>query len=674
MVKRILRLDLMGPVQGNNEHILRHTMLNVEPDNDSIGIIFGNTTTTQFKFAITAMGVKRTAYIQVWHDDHKWVLGQIMELNLESNMTYSKAQEISHEHMISSLGLGDNSFKTKNPVIDNADNGKLTGMVNIVGYRDRHGIVQLPSSPFKAGQPVYLANENLITSVLGLDVDKKLGTYIGLLRNHDLKVYLDINSLVQKHISVIAKTGSGKSYMVGVLIEELIKRKVPVIIIDPHGEYSSIIHPNIDEHDTRLMSKFNVHPRGYPDAVLEFSLNPSVNIGTIPLKLSSYGFSPEGIGELLGLKGSGVQAVILYKALNLLMAKRDYFTLRELSAVIEHDRNNAKWHLINSLENLQSTGIFSDTPTRLTDLAQPGRATIVNLRGTPPQQQQIVVTQLLRQLFEARKLNKIPALMLVVEEAHQFCPQQGRARSSNIIKTIASEGRKFGLGLCVVSQRPAMVDKNVLSQCNTQVILKVTNPNDLKAIIASMEGLTTAMVDEIQRLPVSVGIVVGGGIQVPIFVDVRVRETKHGGRPVDIFSNVETFQADQLAQDEDLSVDYQEQYDDYIDQANEEPEKIYGELSEKDVDDDKFDDRIDEIDEVSASEEFVNIKGSKKYLGVFKTDEYEHRKNVFDKYYGSNDTTEPDSQESESKLKKIRSRTFDDDNDDDYNFDYLHDD
>jgi DNA helicase HerA-like ATPase len=279
--------------------------------------------------------------------------------------------------------------------------------------------------------------------------------------------------------------------------------------------------------------------------VNEYSLNPEINPGTLPLKLPSFGLSPDATSELLGLRGTGVQSAIMFKAINLLMSKKNIFTLRELIRVIEKDRNSAKWHLINNLENLMATGIFSDRPTRLIELVQPGRASIINLRGIPPTEQQIAVTHLTRQLFEARKLNKIPAMMLVVEESHQFCPQQGSARSLNILKTIASEGRKFGLGMTLVTQRPAMVDKNVLSQCNTQIILKVTNPNDLKALVASVEGLSHAMIDEIQRLPISVAILVGAGIQLPVFVDVRVRETKHGGRPVDIFSNVETFYAAQ---------------------------------------------------------------------------------------------------------------------------------
>jgi hypothetical protein len=69
------------------------------------------------------------------------------------------------------------------------------------------------------------------------------------------------------------------------------------------------------------------------------------------------------------------------------------------------------------------------------------------------------------------------------------------------LRTIASEGRKFGLGLMVISQRPARIDKNVLSQCNTQIIMKVTNPNDLKAISKGLEGISSEVEEELKRLP-----------------------------------------------------------------------------------------------------------------------------------------------------------------------------
>ena len=96
-----------------------------------------------------------------------------------------------------------------------------------------------------------------------------------------------------------------------------------------------------------------------------------------------------------------------------------------------------------------------------------------------------------------------------------------------------SEGRKFGLGLLVISQRPARVDKNVISQCNTQIILRVTNPNDIKALSRGLEFMSSETEEEIKRIPQGVALLSSPGIELPILVDVRVRRSEHGGRAVD---------------------------------------------------------------------------------------------------------------------------------------------
>jgi DNA helicase HerA-like ATPase len=118
--------------------------------------------------------------------------------------------------------------------------------------------------------------------------------------------------------------------------------------------------------------------------------------------------------------------------------------------------------------------------------------------------------------------------MLVLEEAHLYCPQAENVASKKAIITIASEGRKFGLGLMAISQRPAKVDRNVLGLCAMQIMLKVTNPNDLTAILDSVEGLTSGLEQDLASLPQGTAIMVGAGIQKPLIVEIRPRETRHG--------------------------------------------------------------------------------------------------------------------------------------------------
>jgi uncharacterized protein len=182
-------------------------------------------------------------------------------------------------------------------------------------------------------------------------------------------------------------------------------------------------------------------------------------------------------------------------------------------------------------------GIFAERGNRIDELVEKGKTTVINLKGVPPDIQQLIVKRLATFMFELRKKGTVPPMMFVVEEAHNYCPQGEHVMSSKPLATIASEGRKFGLGLMVISQRPAKVDKNVLSQCGTQIILKVTNPNDIKAITASIEGLTTGMGDDIQSMPIGMAMVVGAGIESPLLVEVRPRESRHGGAGVKILGD-----------------------------------------------------------------------------------------------------------------------------------------
>jgi len=224
----------------------------------------------------------------------------------------------------------------------------------------------------------------------------------------------------------------------------------------------------------------------------------------------------------------------LENAKSKLASTQGEFTISEAIRLLKGNEEDNSTTLIKGLEKLKENDIFAGKGTRLDDIVNKGRASIINLRGTPPDMQGFIVDKLASSIFELRKRDKVPPLILFAEEAHNFCPQRGKVECSDTFKTIASEGRKFGLGLGIITQRPAKVDKNVLSQCNTQVILKVTNPNDLKAIEKSVEGMTKGMKDEIKRLPVGEAIVSGAGLSEPLLVQIRPRETKDGGESISV--------------------------------------------------------------------------------------------------------------------------------------------
>jgi len=335
--------------------------------------------------------------------------------------------------------------------------------------------------------------------------------------------------MVQKHVSILAKTGAGKSYLTGVLLEEFLKHGVTAIVIDPHGEYPPLKFP---ARKTKVHEEFKVRPRGYATKVKVFSPDAQLNKAK-PLKFTLSAMAPRELLNLMNLDARQY-LIPLRKAMDLLKMSRKYFTIRDIIRLLESEENNNLVPLIAQLEYLDEMGIFDKRGTRIDEIVERGKLSIINLRGIPPDIQELVVQRLSMALFELRKREKIPPLMLVIEEAHNYAPQQGVSSATKILRTIASEGRKFGLGLCIISQRPAKVDKNILSQCNTQIILKVTNPHDLKAIGNSVEGLTRGSLEEIQRLPIGVALVTGGNISMPLFVEIRPRETKHGGESVKV--------------------------------------------------------------------------------------------------------------------------------------------
>lgn len=455
-----------------------------------LGKIFGKITTTEFKFHVEKE-TKKFEFVQVLHKVYDYVLCQVVEIERTD-------KDVAH--------------------------------CVVIGYKDEKQRIKPIRIPFEQNSEVLMAEDEFIKSIIRLE-DSEKGAYIGKLEGKNIEVKLDLRKLLTKHIAVLAKSGAGKSYSVGVLIEEIIEKKVPILVIDPHGEYTSLKYPNEEEKDA--LQKYGLEPKKFQNIFSygDTKINPELR----PLRLNN-NLTASEITHLLPGKLSNTQTGLLYSALKHL----DKINFTNVLLELEKEENNSKWAIINNLEYLNNMGIFSDSFIPYNEFVQPGRCSIINMKGIPPDVQEIIVYKLMKDLFEMRKKEKIPPFFTIIEEAHNYCPERsfGQKTSSKILRTIASEGRKFGLGLCVVSQRPARVDKSVLSQCTTQIILKVTNPNDLKAIANSVEGITSETESEIKNLSIGTALVTGV-VDMPLFVNVRTRMTQHGGHAEDILKQAE---------------------------------------------------------------------------------------------------------------------------------------
>ncbi|MCS4542337.1 MAG: ATP-binding protein [Euryarchaeota archaeon] len=379
-----------------------------------------------------------------------------------------------------------------------------------------------PPSP---GEKIYLADERTLQDFIGLDREK--GLFIGSLRFHGLQVKLSLTRLLQKHVAILAISGAGKSYLASVLIEELVNRtpehgRVAVVVIDAHGEYTGFAKRVEDKKYT-----------DYSDRTQVFE-SKEIQIGVPNL-------SPEQIAEFIP-DITPPQKRELARIIKELKARMysggGPFDLRDLmSRVVQDEQINIKIKetLVSWLENLETIGLFGryDNPP-IDQIAKPGQASIIDLSGiTNLRKKQIIVNYLSRRLFNLRRDGKIPPYVEIIEEAHQFCPEAGRgsAISKGIIETIAREGRKFYASLCLISQRPVRLSTTVLSQCNSHIILRVTNPYDLEHIGKSSEGITRDVLDAISTLKIGEALIVGEAVNYPIFVRIRERNSypsEHG--------------------------------------------------------------------------------------------------------------------------------------------------
>ena len=454
-----------------------------------LGNIIGKTSTRDFSFSVKHE-INKFDYIQVLLKD-KYILAQILEIEKSNNETTAKC--------------------------------------NILGYRQDDKLKQL-LTPLEPGSEVLKSDENFIKEVLDLKENKNSAFIGNLQRYNNLKVYLDLNKLLTKHVSILAKSGSGKSYASGVLVEEILDKEIPLLIIDPHGEYSSLKEKS---EDTESLLKFGLKPQDYKNKIKIYSPNITDNPECIPLRLSNYNLSSQEILHILPAKLSNVQLGLLYSSLK----EINKIDFNQLILELELEENSAKYSLINIIKYLDKLNLFSDAPTSLQELIMPGKCSIINLKGIEQELQEVIVYKLVKDLFEGRKKGNIAPFFLILEEAHNYLPERsfGEAKSSKILRQVASEGRKFGLGLCVISQRPSRLDKSVISQCSTQIILKITNPNDLRAVGNSVEGLTYESEKEIMNLPIGSSLITGIA-ELPLFVDIRPRKTKHGGVAVDMLN------------------------------------------------------------------------------------------------------------------------------------------
>ncbi len=401
-----------------------------------------------------------------------------------------------------------------------------------IGYFDEQiSTFTNPRIQPQPGTRLQLAADAYLEAVLpSADWDSESGTaHLGWLLNRShgaANMHIPIDKFAATHLAILASTGSGKSYTASVLIEEMMRpaSRAAMLVFDPHGEYDTLPEMRRDEHSDVFEGDDGYRPEVEiitPDEI------------TIPIPDLTY-------SDLLALLDgpSDRMRYVLNEAWRELTDETSHITPQDIinkCEQVEGERSGTvdalAWRLNKSLNRDLFVPAARDD---LTDLVAPGQVTVLKLNRLSEGDQQMLAAALLRKLYEAREAAARGAddaidhpVFSLFEEGHRFAPD-GDARSLGILRRILSEGRKFGFGVGIISQRPSKLDPDVLSQCGTQIIMQIQNPNDQQAIRTSVESAGEDVLDELPGLTPGQAVLAGDAMNTPVLLNVRARHTTHG--------------------------------------------------------------------------------------------------------------------------------------------------
>lgn len=393
---------------------------------------------------------------------------------------------------------------------------------------------QLP----QPGTPLHRAPDDMLETVLPnlgteterIDVETIDGlAHIGWLLNRQSKavnLHIPIDGFAATHLAVLASTGSGKSYTASVLIEEMMKpdSRASLLVFDPHGEYETLTE--MQGHEAfRGEDGYTPEVECFTPDRLRVRIS-ELSLGDVMAVLN------DPTSRMEERLASGWRAMQNEESqtwgVNELLTK-----MRQLYDDDDTSVNALEWRLRAGLERRE---LFStDTNIPLDDLVAPGKCTVLQMDTLDREDQQMIATVFLRRLYQSRldavrdRSSDIDfPLFALFEEGHRFAPSTGDAPSLSIIRTITSEGRKFGFGIGIISQRPSKIDQDTLSQCGTQITMNIQNPTDQEAIKTSVEAAGEDVLRELPGLTPGQAVVSGDAMNTPVLIDVRERHTSHG--------------------------------------------------------------------------------------------------------------------------------------------------
>ena len=353
-----------------------------------------------------------------------------------------------------------------------------------------------------------------------------------LLRDPDVEARINLDRIVSRHLGILAMTGMGKSNLVSLVTKHIAGLGGTVIVFDYHNDYTSLRIPRVN--------------------VVDAKINPRL-------------LDADQLSEVVEIRdGANVQQRVMRMALTSEVKKAKSFwdaLKAEIGGIIDAEAARIK-EIRPSAYRVQD--IVEDAQKRFEEILDPemgdpmgfireGRANVLNISGLSEKQANVAVAFYMQQLLKDRKNASIAGrgiagrgaggggggggrgyrfrspIFAVIEEAHVFIPKDRDTGAKYWAAKIAREGRKFGLGLGVVSQRPRSVDLNVLSQIGSFAIMKIIQEDDQRQIAAATESTSRELISQLASLNVGDAVLVGQWTNLPSLVHVdEVREKVMG--------------------------------------------------------------------------------------------------------------------------------------------------
>ncbi|MFX0171022.1 MAG: ATP-binding protein [Candidatus Hodarchaeota archaeon] len=390
--------------------------------------------------------------------------------------------------------------------------GEIRGTAIILGKidPDNHSLSQckFPISPM--GQ-IEHPPKGLVSKIISYR--GKQGIYLGDVITSSEKTdrFLISPDFLERHVLCVASTGAGKSYSVGVLLEEILLKfkSAAVLLFDIHNEYWGLAQPN-DGQEANLLAHEEYSPQGFQNNILIFDKD-SLGLG--------YRFDLPKLRRLLDL--TAAQENSLMNIIKIPVSLDEIIPLIEESNIHSATREN----LVAKIYSLKNVNLFNKS-LDLEALICSGQVSIIRLdQFVDERKRTLLVNEILTQVFDNKtrgKLEREHEVVLVIEEAHRF------ASTSGILARIAREGRKFGIYEILISQRPGDLPDNIIANMNTLIALRIRSDKDLTKI-RLMEGISTDTVSILPHLAQGEALIVGlqGGTRHPIKIRVRPRLSKH---------------------------------------------------------------------------------------------------------------------------------------------------